>query len=130
MFLYRLRDFTAITMSHHNTTTSESPFEQVRAAEDREHARLEQEKKKWEQATMEALREIDESKTAKADALRTSLSDELKNATATEADGMIRTAREEAKKDITHLDAHAAKHRAKVEDDLLKKALDPQFLSV
>lgn len=107
--------------------TADTPFEQVRVAEDREHARVEEAKKKYEAATLEKLRAIDSEKSEKAEAQREAKSQELKEFASKETTTIISGAQKDAEKDVAMLDAHASKHLKHAEDDLLKKALDPSF---
>ena len=111
-----------------NDPPAASPFEQVRTVEDHEHARVEEAKRTYEAAILEKLRAIDTEALEKQEALRLSKSQELKKFATTETGTVITSARKDAERESSALHAHAMKHQKHVEDDLLKKALDPSFL--
>lgn len=113
--------------SHQNAV--ESPFEQVRIAEEREQARVEKEKHALEQRTLESLRRIEAEKVEQAERVRAEKRDEIKAFAATEPAAILTKAQAEADRLASEAGTAAQRGRQAIEADLCKKVLTGSFLS-
>lgn len=128
-FHYRTQDFPPIclTTKSHPAADDVQALEQVQKLEEQEQGRVEEAKKKYEQLTAEKLRQIEDDKNKTMDRLRQAKQTAWEGFEPTVMAESLDEAKKTAARDIAALDAHATKHRKKLEDDLEKKALDPAF---
>lgn len=115
-----------MTQSAH--VTQESPFEQVRMTEDREHARVEREKQALEAGTLQQLRELEEHRHAKEEDARGTKRAELKTFASKEPVALLTAAQKEAAEEADAVERSAQQNTKNVEGELVKQLLDPSVV--